>query len=65
MTVYVTQALQLGVHGYILKNASDELLVSALRAVHRNERLLSPRWLTTYYNALPPTAENMPADNFN
>lgn len=39
---YVTQALQAGVHGYVLKSASDETLVSAVRAAHRGERVLSP-----------------------
>ncbi len=39
---YVTQALQSGAHGYLLKNASDEMLASAVRAVHRGERVLSP-----------------------
>ncbi len=39
---YVVGALQAGAHGYILKSASDETLVSAVRAVHRGERALSP-----------------------
>ena len=39
---YVTGALQAGAHGYILKSASDEMLASAVRAVHRGERVLSP-----------------------
>ena len=39
---YVTRALQSGAHGYLLKNASDEMLASAVRAVHRGERVLSP-----------------------
>jgi DNA-binding NarL/FixJ family response regulator len=39
---YVTRALQSGAHGYLLKNASDEMLASAVRAVHRGERALSP-----------------------
>jgi DNA-binding NarL/FixJ family response regulator len=39
---YVTQALQAGVHGYVLKSASDETLASAVRAAHRGERVLSP-----------------------
>lgn len=39
---YVTQAMQAGAYGYILKSASDELLVSAVRAAHRGERVLSP-----------------------
>lgn len=39
---YVTRALQSGAHGYLLKNASDEMLASAVRAVHRGERVFSP-----------------------
>jgi DNA-binding NarL/FixJ family response regulator len=39
---YVTGALQAGARGYILKSASDETLVSAVRAVSRGERVLSP-----------------------
>ena len=39
---YIDQAIQAGVHGYILKSASDETLVSAVRAAHRGERVLSP-----------------------
>lgn len=39
---YVTGALQAGAHGYLLKSISDEILVSAVRAVHRGERVLSP-----------------------
>ena len=39
---YVTQALQAGVHGYILKSASDETLAGAVRAAQRGERVLSP-----------------------
>ncbi|HLF01478.1 MAG TPA: response regulator transcription factor [Anaerolineales bacterium] len=40
---YIDQAIEAGVHGYILKSASDETLVSAVRAAHRGERVLSPR----------------------
>ncbi|MDW8325302.1 MAG: response regulator transcription factor [Anaerolineales bacterium] len=39
---YVAGALQAGAHGYILKSASDETLVSAVRAVFHGERVLSP-----------------------
>ncbi len=39
---YLTRALQLGAYGYILKSASDETLVSAVRAAYRGERVLSP-----------------------
>lgn len=39
---YIDQAIQAGVHGYILKSASDETLASAVRAAYRGERVLSP-----------------------
>lgn len=40
---YVVEALRRGAHGFILKNSSDEVLCDAIRAVHRNERVLSPQ----------------------
>lgn len=42
---YLMGALQAGAHGYLLKSASDEMLVASIRAVHRGERLLSPALL--------------------
>jgi DNA-binding NarL/FixJ family response regulator len=38
----ITQALAVGVHGYLLKSASDDHLAQAVRAAHRGERVLSP-----------------------
>ncbi len=38
---YITGALQAGAQGYLLKGASDETLVSAVRAVYRGESVLS------------------------
>jgi DNA-binding NarL/FixJ family response regulator len=40
---YVTGALRAGAHGYVLKNISDETLVSSIRAVYFGERVLSPQ----------------------
>lgn len=40
---YITGALRADAHGYILKNASDETLTSAIRAVYHGERVLSPQ----------------------
>ncbi len=40
---YVLSALKAGAQGYILKNVSDEMLVSAIQAAHRGERILSPQ----------------------
>jgi DNA-binding NarL/FixJ family response regulator len=39
---YVMQAMRLGVHGFITKGASDEMLVAAIRSAQRGERFLSP-----------------------
>ena len=40
---YVMGALRAGAQGYVLKGVSDEMLVSAIRKVHRGERALSPQ----------------------
>jgi DNA-binding NarL/FixJ family response regulator len=42
-TEYVLGALKAGAQGYILKNVSDEMLVNAILAAHRGERVLSPQ----------------------
>ncbi len=39
---YLIGALQAGAHGYLLKSVSDDMLVGAIRAVYRGERLISP-----------------------
>jgi len=39
---YVEQALEAGVHGFLLKSASHETLPDSIRAVVRGERLISP-----------------------
>lgn len=39
---YVSQALEAGVHGYVLKRSLVENLVQAIRAVARNETYLDP-----------------------
>lgn len=39
---YLLEAAQAGVHGYLLKSASAEVLADAIRAVHAGERRLSP-----------------------
>lgn len=39
---YVDQALEAGVHGFLLKSASHETLPDSIRAVMLGERLLSP-----------------------
>jgi DNA-binding NarL/FixJ family response regulator len=40
---YVMGALKAGAQGFILKNVSDEMLVNAIQAAHRGERVLSPQ----------------------
>ncbi len=40
--VYLYEALQAGVHAYLLKSVSPEELIETIRAVYRGERLLSP-----------------------
>ncbi|MEZ4867319.1 MAG: response regulator transcription factor [Caldilineaceae bacterium] len=39
---YLLQAAQAGVHGYLLKSTSAEVLAEAIRAAQRGERRLSP-----------------------
>lgn len=39
---YISGALEAGVHGYLLKNISHEVLADAIRSVHAGERQLSP-----------------------
>ncbi len=39
---YLLQAARIGVDGYLLKNASAEVLAGAIRAVHAGEQQLSP-----------------------
>ncbi len=40
---YVLEALQQGADGYVLKNATDAMLVNAIRAVMSGEKVLSPQ----------------------
>jgi len=44
---YVVDALRAGVHGYLLKNTSDETVVDTIRQVHQGVRLLSPTLMDT------------------
>lgn len=39
---YLLQAMQVGVNGYLLKNASSEFLAQAIRDVYNGKRCLSP-----------------------
>ncbi len=42
---YLVRALKANAHAFLLKSASDEMLVGAIRKVHQGERLLSPSLL--------------------
>lgn len=44
---YLHEALEAGVHGYLLKSMSHESLPDSIRAVVRDERLLSPSLVST------------------
>lgn len=44
---YLHQALEAGVHGFLLKSVSYETLPDSIRAVMRGERLLSPSLVST------------------
>ena len=63
---YVTGALRAGAHGYVLKNVSDETLVSAIRAVYFGERVLSPQivdqMIHTITAELPEPSISLTAD---
>jgi len=39
---YLLEALGAGVHGYLLKNNSSEIITSAIRTVHGGQKLLNP-----------------------
>lgn|SRR5512143_2943974 len=44
---YLQEALEIGVHGFLLKSMSHENLPDSIRAVMRGERLLSPPLVST------------------
>ncbi|UCG22630.1 MAG: response regulator transcription factor [Chloroflexota bacterium] len=44
---YLQQALEAGVHGFLLKSVSHAMLPDAIRAVMRGEKLLSPSLVST------------------
>lgn len=49
---YLVEAAQAGVHGYLLKSASAELLAEAIRAVHAGESRLSPALISRVMDQL-------------
>lgn len=49
---FLLQAAQAGVHGYLLKSASAEVLAEAIRAVHAGERRLAPALADKAYKQL-------------
>jgi len=46
---YLKEALEAGVHGFLLKSASHENLPDSIRAVMRDERLLSPALVSSVF----------------
>jgi len=44
---YVREAMEAGVHGYLLKSSSHESLPDSIRAVMRDEKLLTPSLVST------------------
>lgn len=44
---YLVEALQAGVHAYLLKNTTCEVLVETVRQIHKGEKLLSPELITS------------------
>jgi DNA-binding NarL/FixJ family response regulator len=47
---YLRGALDAGVRGYLLKSASDDMIVWSIRAVYRGERLISPEMMDRMLN---------------
>ncbi|MEM7347546.1 MAG: response regulator transcription factor [Chloroflexota bacterium] len=63
---YVLRALQSGAYGYILKGASDEELVNAIRSVHQGNHVLSARVTGSVVQRVVSTSPNIiPTDNPN
>ncbi len=52
---FLLQAAQAGVHGYLLKSASAEVLAEAIRAVHAGERRLSASLANKAFEQLEAT----------
>jgi two-component system response regulator NreC len=56
---FVREAMQAGAHAYVLKEAAEDELVTAVRAAARGETYLNPR-LGARVAAAPPAAEGLP-----
>lgn len=54
----VFQALRLGAHGYILKDADSQEIVRAIRAAHQGNNVLSPAVATQVVQQLRNVSEN-------
>ncbi len=52
------EAMEAGVHGYLLKSVSHETLPDAIRAVMRGEKLLSPKLVTTVMDQYQKLAQS-------
>ncbi|WP_392450292.1 nitrate respiration regulation response regulator NreC [Staphylococcus massiliensis] len=54
---YLFHVLRSGARGYILKNAPDEQLVSAVRTVHKGETFIDPKMTTSLVNEFVYTSQ--------
>ncbi|EKU46783.1 nitrate respiration regulation response regulator NreC [Staphylococcus massiliensis] len=54
---YLFHVLRSGARGYILKNAPDEQLVSAVRTVHKGETFIDPKMTTSLVNEFVNTSQ--------
>lgn len=59
---YLRRALQSGAAGYVLKKAADVELLSAIRAVLRNEIYIHPSMTRVLLDDMLPKAESQPMD---
>jgi DNA-binding NarL/FixJ family response regulator len=59
---YVTQALQYGAKGYLLKDTPSEELAAAIRAVHKGYTQLGPGLFEKAIAKIPPPSASPPPD---
>lgn len=61
---HLTRAIQAGAYAYLRKSDADETLVSAIHAVHRGERLISPELLTRVLEEFAELRQNQIQQQF-
>ncbi len=54
---YLRRALEAGVRGYLIKDTPAEQLASALRRIHRGERVIDPELALTAFDSKDPLSE--------